>query len=287
MIVGWSSHVHLLNLVAIPAFVGYAAAPHWSRRGELKRVWVVAILLGATGLLALGVSQQLRFGSPVESGRHGLYSHFIVPGVELLALVVSPGRSLWLTSPILLGAVLGWSRFRARVPAAAWFCAAIVLTRLVFVATRSDWWGGWALGPRFLVPVIPFALLPVAAALDGGSRRGRLGLLLLLAISVALQAHLSQHSIFEWMLTLHGANGPNYLQVSHWTLRGNPAWGFIEQRTDLLRVGAEHLAQAGHPGLWRIMQGLAVLAASSLAVAVWPGRSRLRGEPSAGHAPAR
>ena len=288
-IVGWSCHIHLLNLIAIPAFVGYGIAPRWSERRRLGGVWAVALIIGATGLVALGISQAMRFGSPFESGRYGLYSHFIVPGVELLALFVSPGRSLWLTSPILLGALLGWRRFRRRVPAAAWFCAAIVLMRLVFVATRSDWWGGWAVGPRFLVPIIPFALLPIAAAWDRGTWQLRLGLVLLLVVSIAVQAHLAQHSIFEWMLRLNAdtPKDPGYLWVSHWTLRGTPMWGFLELQPDLLRLGARHLARVGHPGLDRIFTGIGVVAVSSLALTLWPGRSRLRGEPRPGHAPAR
>lgn len=289
LIVGWSCHIHLLNLIAIPAFVGYALAPDWSRRHEAWRGWLVALLLGASGLAALGVSQWLRFGSPFESGRHGLYSHFIVPTWELLALLVSPGRSLWWTSPVLIGGLLGWRRFRDRVPAAAWFCVAIVGTRLLFVATRSDWWGGWALGPRFLVPMLPFALIPITAAWDAGGRRLRGALLALLVASIALQAHLAQHSIFEWMLVLYTntPDDPGYLWVSHWSWRGFPGWGFLQLREDLLRVGARQLAGAGHPGLSHVFTGIAVLAVSSLAVALWPGRSRLRGEPGTGHAPAR
>lgn len=289
LVVGWSCHVHLLNLIAVPAFVGYAFVPRWSERASLKRAWGVALLLGSTGLAALAVSQALRFGSPLESGRHGLYSHTIVPGLELLALLFSPGRSLWWTSPVLLGAFLGWRQFRHRAPAAAWFCVAMVLTRVLFVATRSDWWGGWALGPRFLIPIIPFALLPVAAAWDSGSRRVRVGLLLLLSISIALQVHLAQHSIFEWMLVLYGSTpeDPGYLWVSHWALKGSPAWGFVELRPDLLRVGAQKLAQAGHPGMSRIFLGVGALAVSSLALTLWPIRSRLRGESGPGDAPAR
>ncbi|MGH1346728.1 MAG: hypothetical protein ACRBN8_34495 [Nannocystales bacterium] len=288
-VVGWSCHVHLLNLIAVPAFLGYAFAPRWPERASLKRTWGVALLLGATGLIALGVSQALRFGSPFESGRHGLYSHVVVPGLNLLALLVSPGRSLWWTSPVLLGALLGWRRFRQRVPAAAWFCLAVVVTRMLFVATRSDWWGGWALGPRFLIPIIPFALLPIAAAWDGGTKRLRVGLVLLLSVSVALQIHLAQHSIFEWMMVLYGStpDDPGYLWVSHWSLEGTPAWGFAQLRPDLLRVGANQLAQAGHPGMSRVFLGISVAAVSSLALALWPGRSRLRGETSTGHAPAR
>ena len=293
LLVGWSSHIHLLNVIAIPAFVVYAVLPGWSRRRARVRPWAIAAVLGATGLAALGYSHAMRFGSPFESGRYGLYSHFVTPGVELLALLVSPGRSLWFTSPLLLGALLGWTRFRHRVPAAAWFCVVLVATRLLFVATRSDWWGGWALGPRFLLPVVPFALVPVAAAWDAGGRRTRAGLTVLLLASAVLMAHLAQHSIFEWMMTLHGRtpDDPGYLWVSHWTLRGSPAWGFLELRPDLLRVGAAQLAERGHPGLARIFLGIAGVAVSSLAVALWPGRrwwkSRLRGEPGTGHAPAR
>ncbi len=289
LVVGWSVHIHLLNLIAVPAFVGYAILPAWTQRRSLRRTWGIALVLGATGVLALGVSHALRYGSPLESGRHGLYSHFIVPATELLALLFSPGRSLWLTSPILLGALLGWRTFRDRVPAAAWFSLAIVATRLLFVATRSDWWGGWAIGPRFLVPVIPFALIPIVAAWDAGSSRRRLGLVMLLAVSIGLQAHLAQHSIFEWMLRLYATSpeNPGYLWVSHWTLRGTPAWGFTSLRPDLLRVGAWQLAQVGTTGMLWVFGGIAAVAVSSLVIAAWPGRSRLHGDAGAGHAPAR
>jgi hypothetical protein len=288
-LVGWSSHIHLLNVIAIPAFIGYAVVPAWDRRRPLAGTWAIAAMLGALGLAALGYSHAVRFGSPFESGRHGLYSHFVVPGLELLALLVSPGRSLWFTSPILLGALLGWRRFRSRVPAAAWFCAALVATRVLFVATRSDWWGGWAIGPRFLLPMLPFALVPVAAAWDSGGRRMRAGLLALLVFSVALMGHLAQHSIVEWMQALYTntPDDPGYLWVSHWTLQGTPAWGFTTLEPDLLRVGAARLHERGHPGLQRIVWGIGLLAVSSLALAIWPGRSRLRGEPGTGHAPAR
>ncbi|MEM6292983.1 MAG: DUF2723 domain-containing protein [Myxococcota bacterium] len=287
-IMGLSVHVHLLNIVAVPAFVGYALAPAWSQRHDMARTWAIALLLGALGLASLGWSQYLRFGSPFESGRFGYYSHFVVPGLELLALFFSPGRSLWLTSPILLGALVGWRALWRRVPAVAWFSAAVVLTRLVFVAARSDWWGGWAIGPRFLLPVVPFTLLPLAAAWEHGSRRRRLGLAVLLAASIALQAHLAQHSIFEWMVTLHGStpDDPGYLWVSHWTLRGSPAWGFVAQKPDLLLNGARRLAAVGYPGLWRIFLAVGVGAVSSLAALLWWSRTpRLRQAAGAGDSP--
>ena len=43
------------------------------------------------------------------------------------------------------------------------FAAAIF--RYAFIAARSDWHGGFSVGPRYLMMVIPFLLLPLATAL--------------------------------------------------------------------------------------------------------------------------
>ena len=60
----------------------------------------------------------------------------------------------------------------------AWFILALSLTRWVFMACRSDWHGGWAIGPRYLIPAIPFMLVPLADWLERWptlSRSRRLG----------------------------------------------------------------------------------------------------------------
>ncbi len=44
--------------------------------------------------------------------------------------------------------------------------AGAALLRLVFIATRSDWHGGFSLGPRQLVVLLPFLLVPVVPWLD-------------------------------------------------------------------------------------------------------------------------
>ncbi len=287
---GASVHTHLLNLIAVPCLIGYAYGPVWkSGLGPGERgAWLGALGLGALAVLGLAADQWLRFGDPWESGRHGLYSHFIVPTTELLALVVSPGRSLWLTSPVLLAALAGVRALHSRMPGPAWFCLALVATRLVFVASRSDWWGGWAIGPRFLIPLLPFALLPLAAAWERASARVRAGLLALLTASVGLQAHLSIYSIFEWMLRLlkRYPDEPGYLWMSHWSLAGNPVLGFTELEPDVLAWGAVRLAQHGHPGLAWVFGAIAGLGVSSLAIVVWTSvRLRLRPATPAGDSP--
>jgi len=53
--------------------------------------------------------------------------------------------------------------------------AAIFLVNLSY----PEWTGGWSTGPRFLVPLLPFAMLPVAALLAVGGRTATLAAVVL------------------------------------------------------------------------------------------------------------
>ena len=271
---GLSVHIHVLNVVATPCLAAYALWPIHQRqawRAE-ARAWGVALALAATVLAALCVGQWLRFGDPFETGRQGLYSHFVVPGEGLLAMLVSPGRSLLLYSPPLLLAALGWRKAWQRTPTAAAFALGLIFTRLLFVAGRSDWWGGWAVGPRYLVPIVAFGLLGLAALLDDlrSSRRWTM-VLGALAACVALQAHLAIHSIFEWTLHLYRTTpeAVGYLHRSHWDLSASPIVGFTTLRSDTLSAGAVRLAQHGHASLAVVFAAIGAVAVGALA---WLGR---------------
>ncbi len=49
------------------------------------------------------------------------------------------------------------------------FCSAACGMQVLLIAGYPEWTGGWATGPRLLLPMLPFAFIPVAAVLaDGG-----------------------------------------------------------------------------------------------------------------------
>jgi hypothetical protein len=73
--------------------------------------------------------------------------------------LLSPGRSIFLYSPPALLGLFGAREFYRRQPAEAVLFAAISALFVVFYSSYSVWHGGWAWGPRYLLPVIPLLMI--------------------------------------------------------------------------------------------------------------------------------
>jgi hypothetical protein len=136
-------------------------------------------------LAALNV---LRFGHPLRTGYEaaldpdGFFVANPLPG--LAGLLVSPGRGLLWMAPGLLLLPMGL-RAATRVGATFWIwtLAAIACAVLVPTAFLRGWHGAWTFGPRYVLPLLPFAWLGVALALE--SSRERRGLWLAAAFLFA------------------------------------------------------------------------------------------------------
>ncbi|NVB38885.1 hypothetical protein G6O69_13670 [Pseudenhygromyxa sp. WMMC2535] len=264
---GASVHVHLLNLIALPCLLGYALAPSWRDllAGRERRTWLIALGIGALGLAALGLSQWWRFGDPLESGRYDDYGRWVWPFEGALTMLVAPGRSVLLYSPPLCLALVGWGALRRRDPNTAYLVLALAVSRWLFVACRSDWHGGWGVGPRYLVPIVPFLMVPLAELLarwSSWSLGRRMGVGLFLVGSALLQAWLALHSIFQVMWNINHAWGrERYWEIADWRWWAAPPIQYWRlQRPALARLldgdlaGARALGQfdALIFGSWRL-----------------------------------
>jgi hypothetical protein len=105
---------------------------------------------------------------------------------RLVPLLVGGYRGLFFYAPILLLALPGWLVLIRR---RAWRLAAVsflvCLTILAVNLSYPEWTGGWSTGPRLLVPLVPFAMLPVAAMLSV-RRRAVWALAVVLALAGAV-----------------------------------------------------------------------------------------------------
>jgi hypothetical protein len=145
------------TLLALP-FVGNAA------RGK-PRAAIISAILVATGLLALVAYNYARFGTPFKSGYPpGNLSVPLFTGLSVLFF--SPGRSIFVYSPILLLAIPGAWLFFRKEKAIAVCCLFFIIAHALIVAC----WGplGWGLswGSRLMTLTLPVFGLLIAATLD-------------------------------------------------------------------------------------------------------------------------
>jgi hypothetical protein len=145
-----------------------------------RRTMLWPIIAGALPFAAvLGLYNDLCFGSPLassyrylalfpEQSRYGLLGFSLPNWTAFWGITFSPYRGLFFSSPFLLLAMPGtWLAWRARVWRAEVVLAAVVMAAyLVLISSYYDWKGGFAVaGPRNLIPLLPFAALPVARAI--------------------------------------------------------------------------------------------------------------------------
>ncbi len=137
--------------------------------------------------LILLAYNQLAFGSPFDMGyfHHATKQFADVHNAgnplglrfpdrfwrKLLAVLWGRYRGLTFYAPILLLTVPGWIVLFVR---RCWDLAIVTLLVVVAVVLVNlfypEWTGGWSTGPRLLLPMIPFAMLAVAALLARESR---------------------------------------------------------------------------------------------------------------------
>jgi hypothetical protein len=185
----------------------------WSQRSVWTVVW------GALGALVPGTLLMAYdwaiFGSILPKGYlysvnyHHLHDVGVVsityPHAEALwGITFGSFRGLFFLSPILLlsiaGLVLWWRR---RVYRPEWFVSTWAIVSLVlFNGSSIMWEGGFAVGPRYLVPMLPFMALGLGIAWEALATH-RIGRLVVGVLT-------SWSAVAVWVETISGQSFPDW-----------------------------------------------------------------------------
>jgi hypothetical protein len=158
-----------LSAIAAAILAVYALA-RAGRRGA------TAFAAGAIPALAVLAAYNVAcFGTPLTTNYAwqnplfkdggGLLAIFGVPDGRVLAmLLVSPMRGLFAIMPVTALGLLGLVTMTRspRLRAEGLVCVAMIAHVLLFNVSFKAWHGGWACGPRYLIPALPFLALPIA-----------------------------------------------------------------------------------------------------------------------------
>jgi hypothetical protein len=211
------------SLMIAPAFVVAVMA---ERSIDAPRKWRAAFGIGGAialaGVLQLGWNAY-RFGSPFDFGYDWTETIPVLPARAfaladmprgLMVLLFSPGKSLFLWAPLLVIAMLNaravWQRDRAL---AMGLLSAVVIGLLAYAAYLFPE-GGYAHGPRHLVPIVP--LLALAAAGPASRAQSKPLLYGCAAVGFAIALLATRVSYLEDQALRRDAMGrvvPNYYEL--------------------------------------------------------------------------
>lgn len=100
---------------------------------------------------------------------HGAFGVGWPSPANALRLLFDPSKGLLVLSPVLLAALAATPAFVRKLgPRAGGTLVAVPLSLLAVYSGFPDWHGGFTVGARYLVPALPFLLLPLAVARWGG-----------------------------------------------------------------------------------------------------------------------
>jgi hypothetical protein len=172
-------------ILVVPVLAGYLL---WITPRRIKLSWFLLGLLPF--LLLLFAYNYSIFGTPFDVTYHHMsdtghqqehgqgFLGLRIPRIHVLyRILFGPDRGLFFFSPILLLCIPGFY-YMLRDP--EWRKEAIVflviiLVLTLFVGGMSNWPGGWAFGPRYLAPILPFMITAVFVSLvQKPFRTGRL-----------------------------------------------------------------------------------------------------------------
>jgi hypothetical protein len=167
VVTNYSAAIPLAALAAYLAAGGRARVAAWAALGALPPLLGLALYHHSAFGTVWTIPNLRQYEMFVDRDRFlGL---FALPSPEALwRLLVSPYRGLFFTSPVLVLAFYGlvhMARKGARREAA--FVAAAFAGLWLMNGAFNGWEGGFTIGPRYLIPAIPFlclALVPVFQA---------------------------------------------------------------------------------------------------------------------------
>jgi hypothetical protein len=174
-------------------------------------------------LAAMAAYNLLIFGTPLPVGyeysalwqnehQTGFFSLSVPTFEAFWGITFGSYRGLFVISPILLlgpvGIVLLARRPECRLEAL--LCGWCVASFLFFNSSSLMWSGGFGVGPRYLVPMLPFLALGAGVAV--GRWRGRVAFRRLLAVLLAWSFGAT------WALTIGGQTFPTYDPYPFWNL---------------------------------------------------------------------
>ena len=197
----------IVAVLEVPLFVAVFAYRVWRVPGRITNLVFFLAPLGAV-LAGMGILNRLHYGSFFRTAYQAnftLSGMFSTPMYEgIFGYLFGGDTSLILFCPIILLSAWGFSKLFRTNGLDATLCLGTFVFHTMLLAKYEEWNSEWSYGPRFLIPVLPFALLPLCTLFESrlaSARRGQIAAYTLLAISIAINIPSAMYPLNRYHLT--------------------------------------------------------------------------------------
>jgi hypothetical protein len=141
------------------------------------------------GLFALGITPGLIFFF-IQVGSRGGLGYAQEPGfstplaVGLFGNLLSPGKSIFVFSPVVILGLVGFRRLWLVAPRAALLAVALAVPLLLLYSKWWNWAGGTCWGPRFLLPLLPLTMVGALPVIASWAKHGPIFKTIILALAL-------------------------------------------------------------------------------------------------------
>lgn len=171
------------SLVLLPFFVLYFTYRSLTEK-DFSRLVFFIVPLAASGAAMMWLNYS-RFGSPFDFGYGSEAGMFVNPMLKgIKDLIINPGKGILIYAPLTMLLPLGLYRLAKTRRPEALLIAALFIANLLLYSKWWAWEGADTWGPRFLLPLVPLAVAPVAALLNGIFMKAAVALLFAIGFAV-------------------------------------------------------------------------------------------------------
>ena len=178
----------LAVLVTIPGFIIYQWAVWAESKEKNVSKLVMDLMRPATPvvlvLIFIMIYNYIRFADPLETGYEKFAGQFVV---GFFGLLFSPGKSLFLFNPLTVLGCLSFPLFFREQRKAMLLFGWLIASHLLLFSFWGDWPGGMGWGPRLMLVVMPYLILPVGFLIGEYKQVVRIPVIMLLICGVLTQ----------------------------------------------------------------------------------------------------